>query len=594
MNKKQYISGQMTQMMVYWYGITLILGAVLFMGLGFLDYFVTPILFNKFLLLRVAICFILIIIFYLLQILNKSHKEEKYITSLVMAGLLLSASAIEVMVLGLGGHKSFYYAGFNLLTICALGLLPLSLAISSVCAGLIYLIYLLPILLLDKITDYPLFISNNFFLLATFIIALVWRYLSQKNLTQLLSLQYDQKKQQEILEELVDKRTKKLQESEQRLASLFEQANDGIIISDDKGIIVDVNRMTCNLHGFDRNSLIGIHGSLLDTGEYPISYKERQQSLLKGESLLYETTHFKKDGTKIPLEMSERAIEINGSMFIQSFQRDITEKKKLLKQLLHSQKMESIGQLAGGLAHNFKNLLTVIIANADTISYNKDNLDERTLESLSMISHAGRQGTAIVSNLMSFARRGETETNPLRINEVIQKTYEMISQLIPKRISVHLELQENLPLFRGDVYHIEQLLINLMVNARDAMPEGGKIEISTSETTLDSQSIGVEFEIKSGRFIHLRISDSGEGIPGEALEKIFEPFFTTKEDGKGTGLGLAMVYGTVKDHGGYILANNNPTGGACFDIYFPALKNGLDQKTDSPALSPELRKKLFL
>jgi len=511
-----------------------------------------------------------------------------------MAGLLLSASAIEIMVLGLGGHKSFYYAGFNLLTICALGLLPLSLGISSICAVLIYLIYLLPILLLDKITDYPLFISNNFFLLATFVIALVWRYLSQKNLTQLLSLQFDQKKQQEILEELVDKRTKKLKESEQRLASLFEQANDGIIISDDKGVIVDVNRKACTLHGFDRNALIGIHGSLLDTGEYPTSYKERQQNLLSGKSLLYETTHFQKDGSKIPLEMSERAIEINGNMFVQSFQRDITEKKKLLRQLLHSQKMESVGQLAGGLAHNFKNLLTVIIANADTISYNKDNLDEKTLEALRMISHAGRQGSAIVSNLMSFARRGETEANPLRINEVIQKTYDMISQLIPKTISVKLELHENLPLFRGDVYHIEQLLINLMVNARDAMPKGGKIEISTSETTLDRQSIGVEFEIKSGRYIHLKIADSGDGVPEEALDKIFEPFFTTKEDGKGTGLGLAMVYGTVKDHGGYVLASNNPAGGACFDIYFPAIKNSPDQKADSPALSPELRKKLFL
>jgi len=594
MTKKQWIEKKILQMTVSWYCITLILGAVLFMGLSFLDYLVAPELFKKFLFVRISISIVLVIIFYLLQFAQKTGKEREFLTPLVIAGLLLSASAIEVMVLGLGGHKSFYYAGFNLLTVCALGLVPLPLGISSICVGLIYLIYLLPILLFDTLNDFPLFFSNNFFIIATFIIALVWRYLSQKNLIQLLGLQFDQQRQQEILEELVAKRTQRLQESEQRLTALFEYANDGIIILDDKGVIVDANKKACELHGFDKESFIGFHGNLLDTGDQSVSFNQRVQTLLTGKSLLYETTHFRKDGSKIPLEMSERAIEINGRMFIQSFQRDITEKKKLLKQLLHSQKMESIGQLAGGLAHNFKNLLTAITANADAISYDKDNLDEKTIEALRVISHAGRQGSAIVSKLLSFSRKKETETKPLRINEVIQATYDMIAQLIPKNITVELDLQGQLPLFRGDVYHIEQLLINLIVNARDAMPQGGKMTISTSVTVVDDQTIGADSEVKNGKYIHVKISDTGEGIPDVILEKIFEPFFTTKEEAKGTGLGLAMAYGTVKEHGGYIMASNNETGGASFDLYFPAIEDSSAKEIATPALSPELRKKLFL
>ena len=577
-----------------WYGITLILGTVLFMGLGFLDYLVTPERFREFLYLRVSVSISLIIIFCLLQVLKKTGREEKYLTPLVILGLMMSAATIEIMVIGLGGHRSFYYAGFNLLTICALGFIPLSLSVSSICVCLIYLIYLVPILLFDTIEDYPLFISNNIFIIATFIIALVWRYLSQKNLVQLLSLQFDQKKQQEMLEELVSKRTKKLQESEQRLTSLFEHANDGIIILDDKGTIVDANKKACELHGFDRESLIGFHGNLLDAGDHFVSFNERVQTLLRGQSLLYETVHFRKDGTRIPLEMSERAIEINGKMFIQSFQRDITEKKKLLKQLLYSQKMESIGQLAGGLAHNFKNLLTVITANADSISYKNDELDEKTLEGLQKISHAGRQGSAIISKLLSFSRQVETEAKPLQINEVVLATHDMISQLIPKIITVKLSLGEQLPPFRGDVHHIEQVLINLMVNARDAMAQGGEMTISTSVVELDRKIMGVEFDVKKGRYIHVRVSDTGKGIPEETLDKIFEPFFTTKENGKGTGLGLSMAYGAMKEHGGYILAGNNETAGASIDLYFPVIENDSGEEAALSILSPELRKRLLL
>lgn len=594
MTKKQWIDLQILQMTGTWYSVTLILGSVLFLMLSFLDYLVAPRLFNKFLVLRVSIAVVLMVLFYLVQILKKTGREKKYLFPLIIAGLTLSAATIEIMVLNLGGHRSFYYAGFILLTICALGLMPLSLGFSSFCASLIYLIYLIPILLFDRLTNYPLFISNNFFIISTFVIALAWRYLSQKNLIQLLSLQFDQKKHQEILEELVDKRTKRLQESEKRLAALFEQANDGIIILNDKGVIVDVNKRACELHGFDRNSLIGFHGNLLDTGDHATSFNERLQTLLSGKSLLYETSHYRKDGTKIPLEMSERAIEINGKFYIQSFQRDIEEKKKLLRQLLHSQKMESIGQLAGGLAHNFKNLLTAITANADAISYNKENLDQKTLEALQGISNAGRQGTAIVGQLLSFSSKNETETRPLRANEVIEATKDMITQLIPKNISIKLMLKEHLPLFRGNVYNIEQLLINLMVNARDAMPQGGEIAISTAVIEIDSVTLGVEFEVKKGKYIHIKISDTGLGIPDESLDKIFEPFFTTKGEGTGTGLGLAMVYGTVKENGGYVMASNNATAGASFDLYFPAIPDSPEEEIGTPLLSDELRRKFFI
>ncbi len=567
MTKEEYVRENLLKQTQYWIETILILGGILFLLLALMDYHAANPYFPYFLKLRIAIAVML----GFLALLNR-RRSERLQYSIIIVGSALSALTIELMILKLGGHRSSYYAGLNLVVICVLGFVPINVKTSALVVTIVYLIYLVPILLFDRITDISTFASNNAFLISTFLILLVWRSLNQKRLQKELELQYELNREREKLahysselERIVDERTKRLQRSEQVLRTLFENANDGIVIMDREGNIIRDNPRACEIHGYE--TLVGRNVRTLEVDKDLTKWKERMERLLAGESLVFETEHYRKDGTKVSLEVSSRAIEIEGEKYIQSFYRDITERKRLQAQLLHSQKMESIGILAGGIAHDFNNILTSIRGYADLLLMD-EGLDEKVAEKVKQIEISARSASQLVSKLLNFARRKEMEIVPFDLNRVVEDTLTMVSRMIPKNVAVKKELSDPLPSIEGDVSQIEQVLLNLILNAVDAMPEGGEITIRTQEISLPDRRRYL-VHLPPGRYVHLSVADTGVGIPQEHLPHIFEPFYTTKERDKGTGLGLAMVYGIVKEHKGEITVESRVGEGTVFDIYLP-------------------------
>jgi two-component system cell cycle sensor histidine kinase/response regulator CckA len=573
-SREEYINTNYDNYLYYWSNIAIGFGFFVILSLIPLDYLVAPSHFKHFLAYRIiaSLCFAVIFVF------NRKKVDRGYQSTLSLIAGTIVALMIALMIRKFDGHQSVYFAGFVLLIIYVFGLIPFTLQISLVAALTIYSIYLLPILAYDTITNASFFISANVFILACTFTLLLLRYLSHKRLMNEFSLEYDldqDKQKLELysnhLEQLVEERTKELNKSELMFRSLFEYANDGIILMDRTGEILNVNQEACEIHGFGREALIGTNIALLETEENKLPFRERMERILRGESLLFETQHYRKDGTKVSLEVSARALDVEGKTLVQAFHRDITEKKKLQRQLMHSQKMDSIGQLAGGIAHDFNNILTSVLGSAEHILM-KEDLEESVARKVKNIESAARRAAQMVSKLLSFARRGSFEPVVFNVNSVIIDTIDIIARLIPREISLTKNLHEPLPAAGGDPSQIEQVVMNLILNARDAMPEGGEIKVKTDVAELGPKDLDIDVDIMRGSYVHISVSDTGIGVPEEHIPHIFEPFYTTKEKGKGTGLGLAMVYGIVKEHGGYITARSKVGEGTTFHVYLPVSK----------------------
>ena len=378
----------------------------------------------------------------------------------------------------------------------------------------------------------------------------------------------------EELEIRVKERTQDLEQSELKLKTLFQDANEGIFIMDSNGLIMDANQKVCDIYGFNKNELVGTSIKSLITEKYKQRFNERMVRLLEGESLFFETEHYRKNGSIAAIEASIKAIKIEGNFFINAFIRDITEKKKLRAQLLHAQKMESIGTLAGGIAHEFKNNLTVIQSFTDII-LQENNLSSVIVKYIGIIEESVQKASQTVSHLLSFARKGEFEPVPLNINSIIELTVTMVSKLLQKNLSIKKELIEPLPHVVGDAIQIEQVFMNLIVNSRDAMPDGGEISIKTGIVDIEKCNLNIPATLRSGEYINIKVSDTGTGIAREHLSHIFDPFYTTKGKDQGTGLGLAIVYGIIKEHGGYITVESIVGQGTTFNIYLPVSKKSI-------------------
>ncbi len=571
MTKEEYIDLNINKLFYYWLNILLFSGAIFILLLGFLDYFSTPSNFKTFFIYRIITAsFILIICFINRLKVNKLLQNS----AIILSGLTVS-SMVAVMISKYGGHQSPYFAGMVLTIVYILGFVPVNLKTSIITALIIYGNYVLPILFYDTITNKLYFFAANGFILAITFIVLLTRYLNQQRFRSEFGLQYEienQKKQLEEysthLEELVQERTKELSISEQKFRALFDNANDGVVVLDKNGIIINMNNKFCEMHGFDKEALVGTHFRFLEAEDNKNEKEERLKRILNGESLAFETEHYKRDGSRILLEVSSKGIEIGGELYVQSLHRDITEKKAIQEQLLHSQKMESVGSLAGGIAHNFNNLLTAILGYAELLLEYSD-LDNDSSQRVKSIESSARKAGVLVSKLLSFARRDTSEILPLNLNDIINDSVKLLEGVLDKRIGLKTTLSNNIPTIEADPGQLEQVIMNLMVNARDAMPDGGLITITTRTIEVRMDRFDMPTYIMPGRYVLLKISDTGCGIPKEIIERIFEPFFTTKEKGKGTGLGLATVYGIIKDHKGYITVQSGVGKGTTFDIYLP-------------------------
>jgi PAS domain S-box-containing protein len=584
MKRQEYIEANIISLLHRWTTIALGLGAVVILALSALDYLVTPENFRTFLLYRLFAGGAIVII-YLFNKLKISRTRHHFSS---LAAAIVVSSMVALMIAKYGGHESLYFVGIILAVVYVVGLTPLSVGMSVVASLLIYAIYLVPILMYDTISNKTFFINANFFIVAIIFSLILLRFLLHERLVSELGLQFDleqQKKHLEIyalqLQSMVDDRTKELRKSNQWHHALFESATDGIIVTDTDGVIVNANERACELHGFTKEAMIGIHGNLLEVDESRFKAAERMRQILSGESLVYETTHFKKDGTRFSLEVSAKAIPIADEVFVQAFLRDVTEKKKTQEHLFQSQKMESIGMLAGGIAHDFNNILTAVIGYVASIR-KEVGANQKVLSKLSIIENASRKASRLVSQLLGFARKSEFEVVSFNVSDMVADTVRLAERLLDKRIELRLNLSESLPSVEGDVNKLEQVLMNLVVNARDAMPYGGVIKVETSVVNAAPGSPDVPPYVLPGSYVALAVTDTGVGIPEAIQRKIFEPFFTTKERGKGSGLGLAMAYGIVLEHKGYLLVKSTVGEGTTFTILLPVSPLSVQRRRIQP------------
>jgi signal transduction histidine kinase/CheY-like chemotaxis protein len=281
----------------------------------------------------------------------------------------------------------------------------------------------------------------------------------------------------------------------------------------------------------------------------------------------------RKSGEEFTVLFSGVQLELAGKPFILSAVMDITEQKRLQNQLYQSQKLDVIGQLAGGIAHDFNNMLTGIMAAAEMLKRRLPS-DERNHKMVDTIIEATNRSADLTRELLTFSRKGRTVSSPVRIHDTIATVMSLLERTIDKQIQLTARLEKGNPIVMGDQTQLQNALLNLGVNARDAMPQGGTLTYTTARKMLDEiacQSLGIPLE--PGCYIVIAVSDTGVGMTDAIKEHIFEPFFTTKGVGKGTGLGLAAVYGAVKNHGGEIRVQSQSGQGSVFEIFLPLVSH---------------------
>jgi len=379
---------------------------------------------------------------------------------------------------------------------------------------------------------------------------------------------------------LLDITDRKAAEAQLRLqAAALESTANSVVISDKSGRILWANPAFTTLTGYSVEEAIGQTLEILDSGKQPRAFFEMMRKTISDGQVWHgEIINRRKDGTLYSEEQSVTPVrnELGEIIHFVTIQQDVTDRKSLEEQLQKASKMESVGRLAGGVAHDFNNLLSVIIGYSEVLLGNPA-LDALSQKQIEEIKKAGDRATGLTRQLLAFSRQQVLEPKILDLNSIVVETEKMLRRLIGEDIEFHTKLAPAMGSVRVDPGQIEQILMNLAVNARDAMPHGGKLILETSEAELDEEYARRHTPCVPGRYVVLTVTDTGSGMDRETKAHIFEPFFTTKERGKGTGLGLATVYGIVKQSGGYVWVESEPGRGTAFKIYLPRIEQPLRQ-----------------
>jgi two-component system cell cycle sensor histidine kinase/response regulator CckA len=386
---------------------------------------------------------------------------------------------------------------------------------------------------------------------------------------------------------------KRAEKERLRLATAIEQSAENIIITDVEGTIQYVNPAFERTTGYTREEAIGRNPRFLQGENHDVRfYEEMWEALTSGKVWTGHLVNRKKDGTPYDEEATISPVKDASGKLVNyvAVKRDVTNEILLEKQLRQAQKMEAIGTLAGGVAHDFNNLLQVVLGYSDLLLLEKDPQDPDR-EGLLAIRQAGRDGAGLVKRLLTFSRKVGVKPRPTDLNQGVRRVREMLYRTIPKMIDIELFLADDLKTINADPGQMDQVLLNLAVNARDAMPEGGRLTIQTENVTLDEEYCSTLLDVQPGGYVLMTVSDIGHGMDKDVVEHIFEPFYTTKETGKGTGLGLATVFGIVKSHEGYINCHSKPGAGTTFKIYLPVMESVTEPEvtisTETPALGTE-------
>lgn len=375
-----------------------------------------------------------------------------------------------------------------------------------------------------------------------------------------------------------------------RYRLIFENANDVIYTTDLGHNVTALNKAGEVLTGYRAEEVLGKNLDLIVPREYTPVFEEMKSLMLAGQpSTVYEIEVLTRKGRQLPVEINSSLIYEDGRPTgIQGILRDVSERKRLEEQLWRAQKMEAVGQLAGGIAHDFNNILTIILGYTN-LSFESIKPDHPVFRNIEGIRKAVERASSLTLQLLAFSRRQVLRPRVLRLNTVISDLQKLLTRLISEDVELVTVLDPNIGFVRADPGQIEQVLMNLVINARDAMPEGGKILISTSNAELTEEDAREYHYVVPGPHVMIEVADTGYGMDDYTLAHIFEPFFTTKEAGKGTGLGLATVYGIVKQSGGYIWAFSEPGQGASFRIYLPRTSEVIlqDESRAKPQRSPK-------
>jgi len=386
------------------------------------------------------------------------------------------------------------------------------------------------------------------------------------------------------LETIHKEELRQITEEELRFKSLLlDNANDSIYVHTLEGKIIWANKATYLSRGYTKEEFLELTLYDVTDPENRATIKQKINPIIQNGESTFESAHITKDGTMFPVEVHARTLEVGPLTLILSIVRDIherkeaetalehaeAEKERLQSQLFQAQKMEAIGTLAGGIAHDFNNVITSIIGYCDLALM---DIEEKNplRDQLKQIGESAMRAAKLTHQLLLFSRKQPLRKASLNLNKTIADLLAMVKRLVGEDITIHTELESQLWTIMADSGNIEQVIMNLIVNAKDAMPEGGRISITTSNCMMNTETCCSMPESRPGNFICISVIDCGEGMNKEIIPRIFEPFFTTKSESKGTGLGLSVVYGIVKQHEGWINVESQQGQGSTFSIYLPA------------------------
>jgi PAS domain S-box-containing protein len=367
------------------------------------------------------------------------------------------------------------------------------------------------------------------------------------------------------------------EEASFKLASIIEESDDAIIGKNLDGVITSWNAGAERLYGYSAEEALGQHITLIIPTQLQDQYERIMATIAQGKRVApFETVRRRKDGTMIDVSVSVSPVRNPAGTVLaaSSIAQDITAKKRLQEQFRQAQKMEAIGRLAGGVAHDFNNLLTIISGYSDVLLATLPPTDESRPMILEIRS-AGERAASLTRQLLTFSRQQLLAPRVLDVNAIVAGSEKLLSRLLGEDIDVRSTLAAEFGRVRADPGQLEQVIVNLSINARDAMPRGGKLTIETADVELDETYCRMHPHVTPGPFVLLAVSDTGSGMDETTKSQIFEPFFTTKEQGKGTGLGLSMVYGFITHSSGHIDVYSEPGLGSTFKVYLPRVEDTL-------------------
>ncbi len=380
-----------------------------------------------------------------------------------------------------------------------------------------------------------------------------------------------------------------LRESEERYRLLIDSIGDAVFLLDLEGRVVFANRRAVDLSGYPEADLLGrpLLALLAPEGARAVEAPLAAANVGTGVLPVHDVRLLRQDGRSLWVDVTVSGVVKGGRLVGRlGVMHDITEKKRLEDQLRHSQKLEAVGRLAGGVAHDFNNLLAVIMGYSDLIRVNARKSD-RLARDIEEIRRASERGASLTQQLLAFSRGQLLQPQVVEVNALVGAMADMLRRVIGEDIELELRLDPAAGCVTGDAGQLEQVVLNLVLNARDAMARGGRLTLETARADLDARYVEHHPGASAGPHVRLTVRDTGCGMPPEVMAHLFEPFFTTKEPGRGTGLGLSTVYGIVKQHGGHVEVDSQPGQGSTFRVHLPRVD--AEPEPQRPAVTGKAR-----